>query len=202
MKKNGNILVNVMLVLAMTSVVFIALARSNDHVHKVESVVFEQDVPVTYTDYTLELFDEDVDSYFDFYVDTPGEYNSETFKAVLLGRINGLRGFVYKGDVLTDDLLDSHTQYVRITSKNGYSMSGVDKYIIAIDLPNYKAEYHINVEFEKTWWYTGRNYHVDYVQCHNSGKVSACNRLNDLDNYQIDYTVSDSSNSVLILEEE
>ncbi len=202
MNKRGNILVNVMLVLSMTSIVFIGIARSNDQVHKVETVVFEQDVPITYTDYTMELFNEDVEEYFDYYVATPDVYDSAEFKVILIGRINGLKGFSYKRDDLTDDLLDSHQQYVKIISKNGYSMEGVDTYVIGIDLPGYKAEYRINIEFEKSWWYTDGNYHRDYTHCYSAGKQSACNKINDLDNYSIEYDITDKSNSVLVVLEQ
>ncbi len=196
MNKRANVLLNTMIVLSFTSLIFLSMARSNHQVHQIETKVFEQDVPQSYIDYTLELLDEDMNEYFDYFIDNPTEYDSKKFKGILKGRINGLTGFSYKSDDVSDNELDFWQHVVQIARNNGYSIKGLDTYVIGIDLPNYKGEYKIEIDYEKTWKYE-RNYLSDWIRCSWFNKKNACRKLTDPDNYTINYHVTDQSRGQL-----
>ncbi len=196
MNRRANVLVNTMIVLSFTSLVFLSMARSNDRVHQIETKVFDQNVPESYMDYTLELLDEDMDEHFDYFINNPTEYDSARFKQILNNRVYGITGFYYKSDDVSDNELDFWQHVVQIARNNGYSLHGVDKYVIGIDLPNYKGEYQIDIEFEKTWEYK-RNYLSDWIRCSWFNKRGACKAITNPRNYSVEYSVSDNSRGKL-----
>ncbi len=195
MKKRGNILLNAMLALTITSVVFISMARHNDQIHKFETIVFEQEVPLTYVDYTLELFFEDMNEHFEYFStgDNVTDYRPSSFRETILSRLEGLTGFSYISDDVTDPNVSQLTNFGHILNNGGYEIPGTDIYTLGIDLPEFTGTFEMKLDYIMKWQYKWPDDYKEHRRLCNTGDQYYCDLTEDTANYDLEYDFTENS---------
>ncbi len=195
MKKRASILINALLILTFSSIVFISMARKNDQVHKFETIVFEQELPTTYIDYTLELFYEDMTIYFNSYINDPSTYQPIQFRNLLLDRIDGITGFSYVGDNVESENTTYLTNFGHILNNDGYSITGNDTYTIGISVEGFTGSFDLTLDYEKTWVYFDD--FKEHRRLCNTGDQYYCDLTEDPDSWDTLYVFYESSDIVI-----
>ncbi len=195
MTKRASILINSLLILTFSSIVFISMAQKNDQIHHVETIVFEQEVPTTYIDYTLELFYEDMIFYFNSYIDDPLTYEPIHFRTLLLDRIDGITGFSYIGDNVESENTTYLTNFGHILNNDGYTIIGDDTYTIGIDVEDFSGTFDLTLEYEKTWLYNDD--FKEHRRLCNTGDQYYCDLTEDPDNWDTLYVFYETSDIVI-----
>lgn len=185
MKKKGNILVNALFTLSLSTIAILAITRANYRMHNIQEKTYKRDIEVSYIDVTFENF---------------SEVAKEEIEDV------GGQFFAYDGEEFADyvddwfDDIDQCTSGPHDTSSNlnwwvifwgGGEEQGTHTYKATCTTPNNQLNYVLEVEYTTNFSYAGSRF--DFWRCVIWGQQSACNRWEDPDNWNIAYTAEISN---------
>lgn len=181
--KRGNILVNALFTLSLSSIVLLSITRANYNMHNVQQKTYRRDVEVTFIDVTF-------DNFIELAKDEIEEADGQFFSYDGQEFANWLDNWFSDIDQCSSGPHDTSTNFDWwIIFWGGGQDTGVHTYTATCTTPTDTIDYVLEVEYTTDFEYDppfpGSSW--DWLSCL-FGNQGACDRWEDEDNWTIAYS--------------